>query len=76
MLEPRRGAVEAVADGGQEQLLLRPEQLEQVGLRHAGAAGDRGRRGARVAALRELDRGCGDDLVAAFVGAHPVLHVP
>ena len=68
LMEDQPGALEPVPDGGQEQLALGPEQLEQVRLRDADRPGDRLGRGARVAAFRErVERG-GDDRVAALVG--------
>ena len=64
------GPLEAAPDDRQEQLLLRPEQLEHVRLRHAGPAGDRVGRGADQAAGRELLDGRRDDRVAPLVGGH------
>ena len=59
---------EPVAHGGDEEVLLRAEQLEEVRLAHAGALGDRVGRGAVVARPRELGHRGGDDLVASLVG--------
>ena len=67
-MEDQPGPLEAVADDGEEEFPLRPEQLEQVRLRDADGPRDRLGRGADVAALGELvDRG-DDDRVATFVG--------
>ena len=53
---------------GEEQLALRLEEAEQVGLGDAGLARDRLRRGAAVAAERELLHRQRDDLGAPLVG--------
>ena len=52
LLEDEAGPLEAVPDDGEEQLPLRPEQLEQVRLRDADRAGRSIGRGAGVAAAR------------------------
>src|SRR5262249_671702 len=53
-LEHLQRLAEAAGDDGAEELLLRAEEPEHVGLRDAGPARDVLRRGAVVAAVREL----------------------
>ena len=65
------GLLEAEADDGQEELLLRAEQLEHVRLGDAGPGGDRLGRRADEAAGRELLDAGGDDRVAPLIGGHP-----
>ena len=64
----------AVADSGQEEFLLRSEQLEQVWLRDAGATSDRLRWGPGEAATGEFHDCRRDDgfssLVCCQSGAH------
>ena len=55
------GPLESVADDGEEQLPLRPEELEQVRLGDADGAGDRLGRCAGVAAVGEFVERGGDD---------------
>jgi hypothetical protein len=55
----------------QEQLLLRAEQPEHIGLRDARATGDRLGRGAGQPGARELVLGKGEDLLAPLLPTHP-----
>ena len=74
VLESEASPVEAIPDRGYEQLLLGAEELEEVRLRHSGASCDRRRGGAGIAGPGELDRGGGNDLVAAFFGGKAGVH--
>ena len=67
-LEHLERLAEAPADGGDEELLLRAEEPEEVGLGDAGAAGDVLRRRALEAALGELDHRGVEDVVLALRG--------
>ena len=66
-MEDQPRPLEAVADDREEQLPLRPEQLEQVRLRDADGASDRLGRRADVAARGELVEG-GATTASALVG--------
>ena len=66
-LEHLERLAEAAGDDGHEELLLRPEEPEHVGLRDAGAAGDVLGRGSVEAALGELRVRRVEDLLAARV---------
>ena len=69
IIERQPGSGEALPDHGDEELLLRAEQLEHVWLRDANAFGD-GLNGRTVQPVsREFGHRCGDDLLAAFVGS-------
>ena len=65
LLDP--GAHDAV--GGDEQILLRPEEPEEVGLRNAGPGRDGFGRGSGIAGPGELDDGGGEDGLPADIGA-------
>ena len=71
VLEREPGAGEAAPDDREEEVLLRPEQLEDVRLRDAGPPGDRlGGRADQPAVRELLGRRC-DDRFASLVGGHP-----
>src|SRR5206468_9999831 len=65
LLEHLQDAPIATADRLEEELLLRPEKAEEIGLGDAGAASDVLRRSAVKTAARELDHGRLEDLLAA-----------
>ena len=69
--ERAQNALEAATDGGDEQLLLCPEQLEQVGLGDADPFGDGLDGGAVEAALGELRHGRLEDRLASLLLAEP-----
>ncbi|CAA9497762.1 MAG: hypothetical protein AVDCRST_MAG30-1727 [uncultured Solirubrobacteraceae bacterium] len=54
---------------GEEELLLRAEQAEEVRLRDPGVAGDRVGRGRGVARAGEVAGRLGDDVLPALGGA-------
>jgi hypothetical protein len=62
-LEQLERLAEAAGYGRLEELLLRPEQAEEVGLGDAGPPGDVLGRGALEAVVGELDEGCVENLV-------------
>ena len=66
-LEHLERLAEAAGDDGLEELLLRPEEPEDVGLRDAGPAGDVLGRGPGKPALGELDERRVEDLLAALL---------
>ena len=68
ILEHLEGLGEAERDRSQVQVLLRPEEPEEVGLRNPGAPGDLVGRGAVEAPLREQVQRDVEDLVAALIG--------
>ena len=65
-LEQLERLAEAAADGGDEELLLRAEEAEEVRLRDAGPPGDVLGGRALEAALGELDQGGVEDVVLAL----------
>src|SRR3981189_2840082 len=66
--ERRLDSVEALVDGGQEELLLGGKQPEDVWLRDADAPGDHLRGGAVEAVERKLGHGRFEYLGAALLG--------
>ena len=64
--EDRHGALEGAPHGGDEELLLGAEELEQVGLRHPDALSDRRDRRPVQPAYGELTGRRFDDLAAAL----------
>ena len=71
-VEDQARPLEAVSDDGEEEFALRPEQLEQIGLRDTDRSGDRFRGGAAVAARGEFSQRGHDDRVATLVGRLPL----
>ena len=71
-VEDQACPLEAVSDDGEEEFTLRPEQLEQIGLRDTDRAGDRFRGCAAVAAGGELSQRGHDDGVPALVCRLPL----
>ena len=67
-LEELERLAEAAADRGLEELLLRPEEAEEVGLRDAGPPGDVLGGRAFEPALGELDQRRVEDVVLPFRG--------
>ena len=67
----RHGALEGAPHGGDEELLLGAEELEQVGLRHPDLLGDRVDRRAVQPAYGELAHGDLDDLAPPVLFADP-----
>ena len=74
LLESPAGPIEAIPDGREEQVLLGPEQLEQVGLGYTGPASDQLGRGACEPTRGELDGRGRDDLVATFLCRQASVH--
>ena len=70
------GGVEGQADGRDEQLLLRAEEVGDQLLIDPRLGGDRAQRGAVVAVLGEVARGGGEDRLARTASARPAAASP
>jgi hypothetical protein len=73
LLERVERAFETALDDREEQVLLRVEQAEQVGLRDPDASGDRVGGRAVQSTVRELLHRGAQDLLAALLGGEPGL---